>query len=372
MNPHYEQPKIQGFLDKELPEDEQQTVGEHLINCRRCRDLHDELREGLKLASKLAPEDAPAPVWNRVKAGIAHPDRERHVHSSYLKHLLAFGVAVIAMLLFVPVYLMLRAPSGGEVAGNGSGNGVMQVEKLEGAPKISDEGNSMSLAVGETLETDSSSSARIKVADIGRVDVSPNSKIKLLKTGKEEHRLELERGKLTADITAPPRLFIVDTPTATAVDLGCAYTLEVGDDGSSRLNVTSGYVALESDDRESFVPAGAFCETRKGKRMGTPFFTSASENFRRSLEEFDFGTRPEAEISELVSEARRKDTLTLWHLLYKIPGERRLEVFTRISQLVDLDPGITAEGVIGLKSKTMEALKEDLMPVWYEQPGWYK
>ena len=34
-----------------------------------------------------------------------------------------------------------------------------------------------------------------------------------------EFRIALERGTISATITAPPRLFIVDTPTSTVVDL---------------------------------------------------------------------------------------------------------------------------------------------------------
>jgi hypothetical protein len=56
--------------------------------------------------------------------------------------------------------------------------------------------------------------------------------------------LSLERGALHARIAAPPRLFIVDTPSAMAVDLGCEYKLDVDAAGNSRLHVTSGFVAL--------------------------------------------------------------------------------------------------------------------------------
>ena len=81
--------------------------------------------------------------------------------------------------------------------------------------------------------------------------------MRLLETQPTEHRLELARGKMSARIWAPPRLFFVDTPSAVAADLGCAYTLEVDDQGASLLQVTSGWVALELKDRESMVPAGA-------------------------------------------------------------------------------------------------------------------
>src|SRR5262249_26007647 len=101
------------------------------------------------------------------------------------------------------------------------------------------------LTVGEVLETDANSRARVQVADIGNVEIAPNSRIKLVNTKSTEHRLALEKGELKAKILAPPRLFIVDTPSAVAVDLVWEYTLEVDREGNGKLHVTMGFVALE-------------------------------------------------------------------------------------------------------------------------------
>src|SRR5207253_7821011 len=127
------------------------------------------------------------------------------------------------------------------------------------------------------LETDSSSRAKISVGRIGQVEVDPNTRLRLVQTRLTEHRLALARGRMQARIWAPPRLFFVDTPSAEAVDLGCAYTLAVDDAGGSLLQVTSGYVAFVRDGRESKVPAGAVCVTRPGIGPGTPYFADASE-----------------------------------------------------------------------------------------------
>src|SRR4030095_190075 len=131
------------------------------------------------------------------------------------------------------------------------------IQTIAGSPKVGTSASGSKLAVGEYLETDSSSRARIEVAEIGKVEIAPNSRVKLVGTSEKQHRLSLERGGLHAKIVAPPRLFIVDTPSAVAVDLGCEYTLEVDRAGNSKLNVTSGYVALERRGKKSIVPAGA-------------------------------------------------------------------------------------------------------------------
>src|SRR5207249_4003754 len=104
------------------------------------------------------------------------------------------------------------------------------------------------------------------------------------------------------------------TPSATAADLGCAYTLEVDNAGRSLLHVTAGWVALQLKDRESIVPAGALCETRKGIGPGTPYFEDASERFRNALSKLDFEKETAEVLGIVLAESRERDTLTLWHL----------------------------------------------------------
>jgi hypothetical protein len=185
---------------------------------------------------------------------------------------------------------------------------------------------------------------------------------------------------MSARIWAPPRLFFVDTPSAVAADLGCAYTLEVDDHGASLLHVTSGWVALELKDRESMVPAGAACQTRPGIGPGTPYFEDASEAFRKALVKFDFehDARPEGEPSALevlLSEARARDSLTIWHLLFRSNGAERERVFDRLAELVPPPTGVTRDGVLQLNPQMMQTWRDALESTWYgpgEQPGMLK
>jgi ferric-dicitrate binding protein FerR (iron transport regulator) len=111
----------------------------------------------------------------------------------------------------------------------------------------------------------------------------------LKETGPSEHRLALARGEMHALVSAPPRLFFVDTPAATAVDLGCAYTLTVDESGGGQLHVTLGYVALEGPESEVVIPARAKCDMRPGRRIGTPYTEEASSALQAALRQLDFG-----------------------------------------------------------------------------------
>src|SRR6185295_18388641 len=189
--------------------------------------------------------------------------------------------------------------------------GQWNVARLGGAPRIDAQtiGDDGKLRVGQWLETDATSRAKIEVATIGNVEIDPNSRVRLLETNSEEHRLELQRGRLSAVISAPPKLFFVNTPSGVAEDLGCAYTLEVDDDGNSVLHVTAGWVSMKLTDRESKVPAGAACATRRGIGVGTPYFEDATTAFRAALTKFDFdgAEAKKTAISVVLREARPRD-----------------------------------------------------------------
>src|SRR2546429_409416 len=164
------------------------------------------------------------------------------------------------------------------------------VARVDGAPSI--DGTALAgtgtLRVGDVIVTDDSSRVEVQVGRIGRVEVLPGSELRLVAARPDAHRLALTRGTIYAEVTAPPRLFVVETPSATAIDLGCAYTLEVDATGASRLRVTAGYVELEGGGRRSIVPLGALAGTRSGQGPGTPYVEDAPAVLREALSAFDF------------------------------------------------------------------------------------
>jgi hypothetical protein len=237
-----------------------------------------------------------------------------------------------------------------------------QVENIEGSSKIENEVFSEVglFKVGESLETDALSRAKIRVGSIGEVEVDQDSKVKLIKTKPDEYKLALDKGKIHATIWAPPRLFFVETPSATAVDLGCMYTLEVDESGSTLLHVTSGWVALENNGQESIIPAGAVCETHKSSGTGTPYFKSSNLKFTNTLKIFDSGARDIEIINTLLKSADKNDLLSLWHIIPKVDEQSREEIFYVMKKFITIPESITKEKIIKTDRNTLNELWEVL------------
>lgn len=226
-----------------------------------------------------------------------------------------------------------------------------EVTRLAGTPMIGSQRvpDRARLPVGRWLETGEGGRASIDLAQIGRIELEPHTRLGLLSTRKGDYRLRLARGTMQALILAPPAQVFVETPSATAIDLGCMYTLTVDDDGVGLVKVTLGWVGFEWQGRESFISAGAVALTRPGFGPGTPHFENVSDAFRAALALIDVNggdarARYDA-LSLVLDETRERDALTLWHLLSRVETDERDRVFDRLARFVPPPADVTRDGI---------------------------
>ena len=206
------------------------------------------------------------------------------------------------------------------------------------------------IAAGESIETGSASSITLQVDGMGRIDVGPNTRLSLLQTTRHHEEARLERGTIHAEVTAPPYVFLVHTPAAYALDMGCAYTLSVNPDGSGILEVTDGWIQFQHDWIQSMVPAGADAEMQPGYGPGAPYFADASQKFRDALHivnfDLDHPEKRSAALTIVLAEARNRDAFTVLNLLRRVAPEDRGRVVDRLAQLVPLPPSVTRQDAI--------------------------
>lgn len=350
--------QLSAYCNDELPADESKRVAEHLLVCDRCHREYDAIKLGVSLASRLTPVSAPASMWAEIDRAL-HRQMER-TRSRSLGRMRA--AAPGWRIAWAALVILIVAGIGFVWYHSRSSNSGLRVASLHGAPRVGSQRvvSAARLAVGQWLETDGESRARINVGLIGEVEVESNTVVRLVESRATKHRLALERGKLRATIWAPPKLFFVDTPSAQAIDYGCQYTLEVDQTGRSLLRVTLGWVALVLGGRESMVPAGAVCETRPGIGPGTPYSENASAALRGALARFDFDNGGTAELETILAEARGGDALTLWYLLSRVDATDRARVYDTLGSLLTPPEEVTREGILRLDRKMLDRWKDKI------------
>jgi len=217
-------------------------------------------------------------------------------------------------------------------------------------------GTGARLSVGSWLESAVSTTIEVRVADIGFITVHGESRLGLLESLEGSvQRLQLDHGRIEALITAPPRLFLINTPSAVAVDLGCEYDLEVDEAGNGLLQVTLGWVALERESSVVTVPADASARLY-GDGPGIPWFNDAPPELIAALDRF--------EIQTVLARSRPRDSLTLWHLLERVDDASRPAVIARLADLVGMPPGVTAQGVARLDELMLDLWWNDIELDW--------
>ena len=298
----------------------------------------------------------PAPAFPEMPV-MAAPVRARWFDLRLWPALAGVAAGLLVIVALGPVLRSMNSPAAA-VAG-------WDITALAGTPRVGDSVGNGRLVPGQTLETDSRSHAGLRAEEVGEIDVEPGSRLRLLDLASGKNRLALDRGTIHATIWAPAGEFVIDTPSAVAVDLGCSYTLKVDDAGNGVLRTSLGWVGFKLNGREAFIPAGAACSTKPKTGPGTPYFEDAAESFRVALAKLDdpgTGTGEEAEALQVVlNQSRKRDALTLWHLLARVPETERGMVYDRLVTLVPAPEGVTREGIL--------RLDQTMLDQWWNELG---
>jgi FecR protein len=288
----------------------------------------------LQEAASLTP--APEGLWERVE--------NKRSKKTFQRHRFALGVAVVTAAAVGAGFLVLRPRS------------QPSDWHLNGHP----------IALGEALVA-TRQPLTLTAAGVGSVQLQPESRLRVLESHKTRQRLALDSGMLKVKVNAPPRLFVVETPFATATDLGCEYTLSASDEPwlyffrrrlGSALRVVSGYVELEDKNKNVvLVPAGALVVITRDSHQTLPAFEAASSAV--------FTYDSTLALTPLLKALKKpEDTLTLFHLLPRVGGAERAAVLDKLLTFTTLPRGVTRAQVLALDSHALALWRDELKLLW--------
>jgi ferric-dicitrate binding protein FerR (iron transport regulator) len=227
--------------------------------------------------------------------------------------------------------------------------------------------------VGDSVETKADQTAIVRVATLGDVELRPDSRVRVDDVGNKLHKLFLDRGSVTATITAKPGLFQIGTPEGLSIDLGCKYELSVGKDGVTRMRVLTGRVRFEILGKTVVVPAGAECEAKQGLGPNVPVRVDASEAFRAAARRLELADTPE-DFGKLVMCGKLEDrklvfddsdardaSVTLFHLFTNAKSkELGNDALKRLLVAYPMPEGVTLEMLRERDERSIDALRQCL------------
>lgn len=253
-----------------------------------------------------------------------------------------------------------------------------EVTLLDGAARVRPSADSadvhltknatLQFPVGAKLLCDKGARASIRIVgsgditEVGDATIEGPGDVDLVRSSPHLEKLYMHRGILSARIAAnvKPRLFQVGTPSGTAVDLGCIYSMHVQENGSTELRVSVGRVAFELFNKNIVVWSGARCVADKKGNVTTPVDESSGQNFKNAVERFD-ATRDEEALRDLLANARLRDAASLWHLLQSTSGAPREQIYTKLAELSPPPANIQKPEIFELNKTALEAWRVDIM-----------
>ncbi|MGE5186677.1 MAG: FecR domain-containing protein [Acidobacteriota bacterium] len=196
------------------------------------------------------------------------------------------------------------------------------------------------LAPGGVLDS-RASRVELLIANLGRAELEPATRVRLVRSDASARQLAIERGKLYVRVSVAPHLFVVSAPAATVTGGGCAYVLEVDATGGGRVAVQSGRVELAAKSRAVLVPAGAHAQLAAGSLPGLPIADGARSELEDAAARYAAGGPAEP----LLAAATARDAVTL-AALAGVDTAARPAALARLAALAPPPDGVTVAGAM--------------------------
>ena len=375
---------IDDYIDGALSAGQKEEFEQHMRECKSCMKVYEETARVLGMVNSLPEEAVPAhDLWSNIDGRISNKKgrifkfrkglSDNGTNADYLydrknKFLKYAAVSLIAAMILVALlpslFMNKNTPILDKVM-----TPYWKVTKLSGITIVASNiiGAVDSLKPGDWLETKDSSRAVLDVPGLGKVTVEPNTRLQIVKSDSNEHRIALDYGTINADINSKPRTFFVDSKSATAVDLGCSYTYTVYKNGDGILYVKQGMVSLESNGRESLVPEGKFCLAKPGIGPGTPFRENTSAALKDALIKYDFEKGGEKEVETIIRNSRKSDMVTLINLLPRVNNVNKTKLYNHISHYTPPPRHVPKDSIPKMDFKDLNEWIQKFQKEWKDE-----
>ena len=372
------------YIDGALSAGQKEEFEQHMRECKSCTKAYEETARVLGMVNSLPEEAVPAhDLWSNIEGRISNKKgrifkyrkglSDNGTNADYLydrknKFLKYAAVSLIAAMILVALlpslFMNKNTPILDKVM-----TPYWKVTKLSGITIVASNiiGAVDSLKPGDWLETKDSSRAVLDVPGLGKVTVEPNTRLQIVKSDSNEHRIALDYGTINADINSKPRTFFVDSRSATAVDLGCSYTYTVYKNGDGILYVKQGMVSLESNGRESLVPEGKFCLAKPGIGPGTPFREKTSAALKDALIKYDFEKGGEKEVETIIRNSRKSDMVTLINLLPRVDNVNKTKLYNHISHYTPPPRHVPKDSIPKMDFKDLNEWIQKFQKEWKDE-----
>jgi hypothetical protein len=352
---------LQNYVEGLLPDEMRSLIKAHLSVCAGCSKNFEALKNEDEVP---VDPDKSNDFWEKVNIKERWRKRNRIINKFFKKRNkegARFGKVFenpkLLLLIIVTILILFIAAISFMFFLSEDTAAAWEVEAVSGTPVLASKvlsGGGM-MKAGDWLITNDESSAKIIAGQLGEIYIEPNSRIRLLRTLPTEHRVRMIHGRLTAEISAPPGYFFIESPAAEIINYRSSCIVELDEEGNGIIIVKEGVTAVSNKLGKSFIKEGGICEIKKGAAPGIPFLEDAPLFLVALIRRVDNKIEMDnVFFISLLNSAREKDLFSLWHLFKKVDDDRKVMIYNKMISLNNSFIGITREGILSGNPEMIE------------------
>lgn len=206
--------------------------------------------------------------------------------------------------------------------------------------------NSGIIHQGQSLLTDNSSRAAIRIPKVGNVEVGENSLLVLTKAKDGNNRIMLRSGSINVTNLSNMPEFSIELKDCIVNDRGGEFNISIYNNKNAVVNVKYGFVEIKKNEKIIYLNEDHICEIRYGFNIGTPYRQDAAEALKAEVMNFDFSNGGDNSVNKIMELATEKDMLTLLALIPNSSQLQRQILFQAIANKFPPPESVTKRGII--------------------------
>jgi RNA polymerase sigma-70 factor (ECF subfamily) len=258
-------------------------------------------------------------------------------------------IVVIPVIIFIGIQL---APS--------STDWSVTIEA--GTPLINNEPFSsvVELSDGDIITTDSMSTAKIGIPQVGEISVLESTKFKRLE---ETNSGELLKGKVSIIAGSSENTLNIKIPEVNIENYGqtTSYSIETDHRGNSHIELENGWLKVYSEKDQVVIAPNYKLNVYKRSGASIPYHTQSKFEYIAILDDYLFGGKRDVALNHLLSLSSKNEIITVWNLLFRVnAGPQAENVYDKLYELAPHSDQIKKADILLLDSRILHQWLEEI------------
>jgi hypothetical protein len=261
----------------------------------------------------------------------------------------------LVMIVAIPVIIFLSI----QLVSSSTG---WSVSIESGAPLINNEPFSsvVELSDGDIIRTDSISTAKIDIPQVGEISVWRDTKFRRLE---ETNSVELSKGRVSIIAGSSENTLNIKIPEVNIENYGqtTSYSIETDHRGNSHIELENGWLKVYSEKDQVVIAPNYKLNVYKRSGASIPYHTQSSFEYIAILDDYLFGGKRDVALNHLLSLSSKNEIITLWNLLFRVnAGPQAENVYNKLYEFAPHSDQINKADILLLDSQILHEWLEEI------------